>query len=532
MVHAGKLRRLRHRADKLELKLQKLAALPPKATATPYDALPLLEWGQAFFKKHLKAEPSSFHREFCADLDATAGKRGWKMNRLAPRGSAKSTWGSLIFPMRKIMERSEEFIVIESDTIEQAKYFLIGIRDELENNEELAAAYPHACGIGRIWNDKHIRTRNTVDLMALGTGGKIRGRKNRGFRPSLVIVDDPENKDHISSRLRRSRSWAWLTKDVLSAGDPRTNFLVMGTALHHECMVYRLLTEAGWQSKTYRSLLEDPKRLDLWQQWKDILFDYDLPDPPATARAFFDENIAEMDEPDIVLWPAWEPLYDLMLNMASAGVAAFNSEKQNNPTDPTQSEWPEEYFTRANFWFDEWPEDHIVKAISIDPSKGARDKVGDYCAVVKLSVDKAGIEYVEARLFRGDTAAIVQQVQDDVRDFQPEVVAFEANQFQSLLAPPIERALADISSESRVIPLDNHEPKIVRIRRLTKPLASRLCRFKRKSPGTVMLVDQLKAFPAGDFDDGPDALEMARRVALQLVATRSNPKPQGFRYTT
>jgi hypothetical protein len=45
-------------------------------------------------------------------------------------------------------------------------------------------------------------------------------------------------------------------------------------------------------------------------------------------------------------------------------------------------------------------------------------------------------------------------------------------------------------------------------------------RFKDASPGTRILVDQLKAFPAGQHDDGPDALEMAVRLAIELYNGR------------
>jgi hypothetical protein len=49
-------------------------------------------------------------------------------------------------------------------------------------------------------------------------------------------------------------------------------------------------------------------------------------------------------------------------------------------------------------------------------------------------------------------------------------------------------------------------------------LSGRRLRFKADSPSTSLLVEQLKEFPAGDYDDGPDALEMAIRLAGELLA--------------
>ncbi|MHB8902409.1 MAG: hypothetical protein ACYC6Y_26920, partial [Thermoguttaceae bacterium] len=49
---------------------------------------------------------------------------------------------------------------------------------------------------------------------------------------------------------------------------------------------------------------------------------------------------------------------------------------------------------------------------------------------------------------------------------------------------------------------------------------ARLLRFKSGCPSTKILVDQLRAFPIADHDDGPDALEMATRLACELLAPR------------
>ena len=64
--------------------------------------------------------------------------------------------------------------------------------------------------------------------------------------------------------------------------------------------------------------------------------------------------------------------------------------------------------------------------------------------------------------------------------------------------------------------VNNTTNKLVRIRRLGPALAQKRLRFKARSPGTMLLVQQLRDFPAGDHDDGPDALEMARRLAVEL----------------
>jgi predicted phage terminase large subunit-like protein len=94
----------------------------------------------------------------------------------------------------------------------------------------------------------------------------------------------------------------------------------------------------------------------------------------------------------------------------------------------------------------------------------------------------------------------------------------EANQYQELLAGEFE---AEFRRQGlygvRPWLVENSVNKLVRIRRLSPLLAGGRIRFKRNSPGTQLLIHQLKDFPVGDHDDGPDALEMALRLATELL---------------
>jgi predicted phage terminase large subunit-like protein len=71
--------------------------------------------------------------------------------------------------------------------------------------------------------------------------------------------------------------------------------------------------------------------------------------------------------------------------------------------------------------------------------------------------------------------------------------------------------------------IQNQVNKLVRIRRLTPLLSQGKIRFKGGSPGARLLVEQLRDFPNGDHDDGPDALEMAIRLAAELLAQSHEP---------
>lgn len=166
-------------------------------------------------------------------------------------------------------------------------------------------------------------------------------------------------------------------------------------------------------------------------------------------------------------------------------------------------------------WFDEWPSDLRMKVVALDPSKGKDAKSGDYSAFVKLAQTSDGTVWAEADLARRTVPLVVETALEIDRTWRPAGMAVETNQFQELLATEIVR----LGNERGVMPpvymIDNRVNKDVRIRRLTPWLSRGLIRF-RDTPGTRLLVEQLQQFPAGEHDDGPDALEMALRLLGDL----------------
>ena len=107
------------------------------------DAFDLLAWGRKYLPRHFT--PAALAH---APLAGRGGwtcmrtQRGMKLNVLAPRGGAKSTIGTLAFPLRAALEGWEPYIWIVSDTRHQACAHLENIKAELLDNAALAADYP------------------------------------------------------------------------------------------------------------------------------------------------------------------------------------------------------------------------------------------------------------------------------------------------------------------------------------------------------------------------------------------------------
>ena len=60
--------------------------------------------------------------------------------------------------------------------------------------------------------------------------------------------------------------------------------------------------------------------------------------------------------------------------------------------------------------------------------------------------------------------------------------------------------------------------KRMKIRGAVTPFLSRgFLKFKSQSPGTSLMLEQLRGFPTHKFDDGPDSLAMALELAAHVA---------------
>ena len=135
---------------------------------------------------------------------------------------------------------------------------------------------------------------------------------------------------------------------------------------------------------------------------------------------------------------------------------------------------------------------------------------------MQLGRDTDGTLYVEANLARRNSENLIDTILELQGDFSSDAIAFEVNQFQELLAVQLQGKASLCGYAVPMVKITNTVNKNIRIRRLGPYLGQGKIRFKANSPGTKLLVDQLKDFPTANYDDGPDALEMALRVMIDL----------------
>lgn len=507
-----------------------IRGIAPRTRAPTVVEGGLRAWARRYLSHYLQQPESPFHVWLCGELDRIRAERGQTLDVIAPRGSAKSTWCITAYALQAICEGAERYVVIASETSDQAEQQLATIKHELENNRLLARDYPDAAGVGPQWSMRRIRTRNAIRVDALGVGRSLRGRREREERPTLVLIDDPDGELHAYSPIKRERTWQWWTRSVSKAGGPSTNFVVAGTMIHDECTVARLRKQPGVRSRVWREIISWPERLDLWGDWERLLPIGDDAKAEAAAREFYDTHRADMDRGVELLWPARWPLYALMRERASSGHSSFLAERQNESVPTFGTKWPAENFVGDDLYFDELPEGNgsPVPLVAVDPAVGKRDSGaskrgtgGCYAAIVwGWWVPGDRHLYIDADLARRPPARTHDALIQLHRLHNFRACAYESNGYQGEIAVDLSTRAAAAGLFLSVQPVEHMLPKEMRIDSLGPFLDRRHFRFRRGSPGADLLLRQLRlyAVPKVEEYDGPDALEMLVGLFRQVLA--------------
>ncbi|VTS03333.1 terminase large subunit domain-containing protein [Tuwongella immobilis] len=343
--------------------------------------------------------------------------------------------------------------------------------------------------------------RNSDVFEIVGHRGRYRaagrGQGITGMGCDIAIVDDPlKDREEADSPMIRQSLWEWYSSTLRTRLSPNGRIVLCQTRWHPDDLAGRLLRLAD----------ADPNA----DQWDVIRFPAIAEDPLAPG------DPREIGDP---LWPARfsdEELTRIQAQDAREWGALY----QQRPRAEGGSEWPGELFGE-HLWFHDWPHDITLRVVALDPSKGKDARRGDYAGLIRLARCGRGHLWVEADLVRMPTTPLIMHALDSVERFQQETAGVvdgfgvEANQFQELLADEMMRVARTRGIMPPIYKILNQVNKSVRIRRLTPHFTGRDIHI-RDTPGGRLLVRQLEEFPAADHDDGPDALEMARRLAIDL----------------
>lgn len=153
----------------------------------------------------------------------------------APRGHAKTTAITKTYTLAACLFRDSDFVLLISDTYNQACLFLGEIKRELLQNEDLIELF----GLKRELitdreNDIIVEGADGYQfrIMALGSEQKVRGLLWNGRRPNLIVGDDLENDEIVMNPERRDKFRNWIYNALLPCLSDRGKARFVGTILH------------------------------------------------------------------------------------------------------------------------------------------------------------------------------------------------------------------------------------------------------------------------------------------------------------
>lgn len=495
-------------------------------------------FGRAYFPHYFSRPSPEFHRELDAiwqqgvlkgrylltpaDTKAISRLPGVRRAVAAPRGHAKSTNLTFKGTMHSTLYGYKHYPIIISDSSEQAEGFLDNIRVEFEENTAILEDFGPLAG--SVWRSNVLVTKTNIKIEAIGSGKKIRGRKHRNWRPDLIILDDVENDENVRTPEQRSKLKNWFDKAVSKSGDDYTDIVYIGTLLHYDSLLAKTLTNPAYRSIKYKAVIQFSPADDLWQQWESIFTDLANDDREADALAFFQAHKEAMLEGTQVLWEEKLSYYDLMVMRVSEGEASFNSEEQNEPINPDDCLFMEEWFDYYNEAEVNFGDPAFDFFGFIDPSLG-KTKRSDFSAIVTLAKHKgSGYMYVvDADIERRHPDRIIADVLAKERWLRASFghgyrkLGAETNQFQWFLKEELAKASAKAGLYLPIEEVQQTSDKVMRVQTLQPDVKNKYIKFNRRHK---RLLEQLTQFPMGAHDDGPDALEGARSIAKKVKRFR------------
>lgn len=274
------------------------------------------------------------------------------------------------------------FVAVIGDEFTGAQESIESIKTELETNDLLLADFPEICfpircldGIaqrasGQLCQGQrtHIEWKQNVIVLptiagskasgaiikVTGLTGRVRGMKykrvdGRNARPSLVILDDPQNDESAYSLTQNEKRERILTNAVLYMNGPGqaiTGYMPC-TVIRRGDMADTILDRdknPEWHGVRTKMVYEFPADAKAWDEYA-RLRRQDLDNDGRTdfATAHYRKHRKPMDAGAVLAWPESYPPDCLSalqhaMNLKIRNEAAFWAECQNEPLDDTLGE--------------------------------------------------------------------------------------------------------------------------------------------------------------------------------------------------
>lgn len=420
----------------------------------------------------------------------------------APRGHAKSTAVTHSFTLANVCFRSAQHVLLVSDTEGQAADFLRDIKTELLENDMLRQAFQ----IERFIRDRETEVvvrctdGHQFRIIAKGSEQKLRGTKWRNRRPDLIICDDLENDEIVMNEERRDKFRRWFYNALLPCGSTKCRIRVVGTILHLDSLLERLMPHLTKES-TEKTALRDFGKGQNDSAWISVRY-----------RAH-DETFEN------VLWAEQHPEHKLKALRQSyidqGFPEGYSQEYLNYPIDEENA-----YFRKKDFLpleDDGTPEDYYV-AVDLAISQ---KKQRAFSVFTVVSVNSKGtLKVRDVIRFRGDSLEILDKLFETNSRYKPEIFFVEQENIARALGPVLFKEMELRDQYFNVEPMTASQDKIKRARGIQARMRAGAVEFDTEAEWFPDFQQELLQFPRGAYMDQVDSFAW---IALGLEKIADAP---------
>jgi len=448
----------------------------------------MMLFGKVCIPNMFSAKSPDFHYDLAKHITDYSNKQ---INIIAPRGHAKSSIVGGILPMHHLMfGEGKKLIVLCSRTQDHAVKLLGLIKDTLDYSESMRQLFGYwGSHSAKSWAKTEIELKDGSMVLCKGTGQQLRGIKIGNQRPTLIIVDDPEDENNTKTAEAMESNLRWLLQSAVPSVDPRKGrLIIIGTPQHERCMVETLKEMKGWKNLEYKPDMN--KGVALWEDWWSIK---KLKEKMAELESinrlsvFYREYMCEIVGDEDQLFKADDFRW-------YKGEVHLDSQRQAyiNMTEPEQRQIPINIFT------------------GVDPASSTK-QTADYSVIFNIGVDADGNRYVLPYYRKRATPLnLAEAIVDNFRKYRSQKTRIESVGYQEMLR---EYVIKRCEQENLFIPGLNvkENPRTNKSRRLEslQPIFARgQVHMDRNMQD---LVNELLLFPRGKHDDLLDGFYYANK---------------------
>jgi predicted phage terminase large subunit-like protein len=450
--------------------------------------------------------PAKHHQLLIEKLEAVERGEIKRLMVFMPPGSAKSTYGSVLFPSWYMGRNKNKSVIAGSHNGELAERFGRKVRNYVDGSE-----FNAVFGFGLADDNKAAARWETTEggeYFAVGVGGSVTGR-----RADLGIIDDPvKGREEADSETIREKVWEWYKADFFTRLKPNAAIVLIQTRWHEDDLAGKLLKDAQ----------------EGGEQWEVVSLPMEAEEGDPLGR-----------EPGEMLWAEW--FTPEMIAQAKRDPRNWLALYQQKPRPDGGGVFKREWV----MYYEGTPQDvsgSTNRYLLVDAANGKR-LTNDYTSMWVVGLGGDGnyyvLDMVRDRLSLPERAAAVMRLH---RKWKPKQVRYERYGMMADVQH-IKHLQGEQNYRFEIVEVAGQTPKVDRIKRLVPLFEAKRVWFpptmsRTDASGELRdLVDdfieqEFLAFPVSTHDDMLDSLARIEEPDIALIwpkQAEQEEKPQRYR---